>query len=308
MGIEGHGGATLPVENIDRSKKGSPTKRSPRKTTGIVSTHFSPSPKKQRPPRGTISVIKVPLISDDTFGLIQEELAHDPFKLLLAVTLLNRTRGSMAIPQFRAIVSRWPNPSRLSLAPRSELLPILQPTGLQNRRIETLLRIAKVWETDPPCKGRRFRTLNYPFQGAGKDVKAEEILDDEDTRTGALEIANIKGLARYAWDSWRIFCRDELREVACGFNGEGTDTSGLSDTFEPEWKRVQPMDKELRAFLKWMWLKEGISWDPETCEKRVASDEEMARAEIGEIEDVGGEGEIEQYVRVEENYLVPLGE
>jgi len=47
--------------------------------------------------------------------------------------------------------------------------------------------------------------------------------------------------------------------------------SGLGDSFEPEWKRVQPSDKELRAFLKWMWLKEGIAWNPDSGEKTIAS-------------------------------------
>jgi len=30
--------------------------------------------------------------------------------------------------------------------------------------------------------------------------------------------------------------------------------------FEPEWMRVVPKDKELRAFLRWKWLKEGWNW------------------------------------------------
>lgn len=43
--------------------------------------------------------------------------------------------------------------------------------------------------------------------------------------------------------------------------------------FEPEWKRVLPQDKELRAFLRWMWLREGWDWDPLSGERRRASRE-----------------------------------
>ncbi|KAI9663558.1 MAG: hypothetical protein M1831_002567 [Alyxoria varia] len=38
----------------------------------------------------------------------------------------------------------------------------------------------------------------------------------------------------------------------------------LTPPFEPEWKRVLPHDKELRAYLKWMWKRDGWRWDPYT--------------------------------------------
>jgi hypothetical protein len=90
----------------------------------------------------------------------------------------------------------------------------------------------------------------------------------------------------YALDSWRIFCRDILRGVATGWNGEGAKEEG----FQPEWMRVLPEDKELRAYLRWMWLKEGFEWDPFTGEKDVASPELMRAAMEGRIgwDDKGG--------------------
>lgn len=80
----------------------------------------------------------------------------------------------------------------------------------------------------------------------------------------------------YALDSWRIFCRDVLRGVATGWNGENSKQEG----FQPEWMRVLPEDKELRAYLRWMWLKEGFVWDPYTGEKEVAGPE-LVRAAMG---------------------------
>ncbi|KAI7252958.1 hypothetical protein KC335_g15387 [Hortaea werneckii] len=38
---------------------------------------------------------------------------------------------------------------------------------------------------------------------------------------GSLEIGHIPGCGRYAYDSWRIFCRDVLRGVAEDYNGKG---------------------------------------------------------------------------------------
>lgn len=90
----------------------------------------------------------------------------------------------------------------------------------------------------------------------------------------------------YALDSWRIFCRDILRGKATGWNGEG----GKEEGFQPEWMRVLPEDKELRAYLRWMWLKEGFEWDPWTGEKDVASKELLVAAGEGRIawDDKGG--------------------
>lgn len=66
----------------------------------------------------------------------------------------------------------------------------------------------------------------------------------------------------YAIDSWRIFCRDIFLGKSDHWMGRDEDK-----IFEPEWKRVLPEDKELRACLRWMWMREGWDWDPETGKK-----------------------------------------
>ncbi|EOD49218.1 putative methyl- binding domain-containing protein 4 protein [Neofusicoccum parvum UCRNP2] len=116
--------------------------------------------------------------------------------------------------------------------------------------------------------------MNYPTKGAQRDIKPFEILGDDDPRVAAFEIAHLPGCGAYALDSWRIFCRDPLRGVALDWNGAGVGDEG----FEPEWKRVRPTDKELRAFLRWMWLREGWAWNSETGERRLASTEEARSA------------------------------
>jgi hypothetical protein len=73
---------------------------------------------------------------------------------------------------------------------------------------------------------------------------------------------------KYALDSWRIFCRDELLGRATDWNGHGREGE-----FQPEWMRVRPDDKELRACLRWMWMREGWEWDPRTGERALLREE-----------------------------------
>jgi len=49
----------------------------------------------------------------------------------------------------------------------------------------------------------------------------------------------------------------------------------------PEWTRVLPLDKELRAFLRWRWLKEGFEWDPLSGRRSAASREMMRAGRLG---------------------------
>ena len=210
-----------------------------------------------------------PHIAETAYGLIQEALVDDAFALLVAVTLLNRTKGTVAVPIFFTLMSNYPTPEKLAAAPVSAIIAIIGRLGLQNNRAKSLIGMARRWWCDDasPRKDFRYRTLHYPYPGAGSTIRPGEVLSDEvdDPREGAFEIGHLPGVGPYALDSWRIFCRDMLRGLANGYNGEGAEADSA---FEPEWKRVLPKDKELRGFLKWMWAKEGIEWDPATGEKR----------------------------------------
>ncbi|KAJ9626324.1 hypothetical protein H2203_003956 [Taxawa tesnikishii (nom. ined.)] len=239
------------------------------KTTGKRSSHFPSPVKTQRVPAGT-SRIPFPRPSAKSFGLVQEELASDPFRLLVAVTFLNKTAGKSAIPVYRTLMEQYPTPQALAAADQAEVAATIHRLGLQNSRTKSLISLARQWVENPPVKGRRHRTLHYPSQGDGKDIKRGCVSEDAEDCAGALEIGHLHGTGPYAWDSWRIFCRDRLRGVADGYNGEGRD-----EDFEPEWKRVVPQDKELKACLRWMWLREGWAWDPDTGRKDLASTEMM---------------------------------
>lgn len=239
----------------------------------------TPSTTKGRRSSGqSASCIPFPPLGASCFGLIQEVLAHVPFQLLIAVAFLNRTRGIDAVPAFHGLITLYPTAEDLAKADEKVLAQQIRRLGLQNIRARRYIHLAQKWMEQPPAKGRRHRKLHYPKPGDGKDIKPRDILDDDDSRIGAWEIAHLPSTGPYAIDSWRIFCRDELRGLATGWNGE----EAKAVNFEPEWKRVLPKDKELRAFLRWMWLKEGIAWDPSTGERVVASTEVLEKAYKGQ--------------------------
>ncbi|KAK0659355.1 Methyl-CpG-binding domain protein 4 [Lasiodiplodia hormozganensis] len=280
--IRAHSEAGSRASSVDNEPKGflrpDGSLSAQKRRTGLRSPHFvltRVSQKSKRPPAGTVSSLPFPSTEAPRFGLIQEELAHEPFQLLIAVMFLNKTKGSKAIPIFREFIARYPSPDELAHANLLDITSMLRPLGLQNSRAKMLINFAKCWLIDPPRFGRRYRCVNYPYKGAQKDIKPGEVLNDVDPRIAAYEVAHLPGCGPYALDSWRIFCRDALRGVALDWNGTGVGDEG----FEPEWKKVKPGDKELKAFLKWMWLREGWAWDPKTGERALAKREEVKTAE-----------------------------
>ncbi|KAI1276674.1 DNA glycosylase [Xylaria sp. FL0933] len=278
----------------------------------------SKSPKKKRPPRGTVSCIPFPRLDAPRFGLIQEELASDPFKLLIAVTFLVRTSGKAAIPVFRALMDRYPTPSALADAPAANIVERIKHLGLGSVRAATIQRFARLWVAQPPRAGVRYvvrgyccaeqneqRQRQYYSRGmdledgvkkdeegegeshgsdTGNDSRDDDRGGDGDDNAMAWEIGHMTQ-GPYALDSWRIFCRDVLRGEALDWNG-----GGREGEFQPEWMRVLPRDKELRACLRWMWMREGWQWDPETGEKVVLPDALRRAVQEGRVaydEDTG---------------------
>ncbi|KAG9248348.1 hypothetical protein BJ878DRAFT_55044 [Calycina marina] len=92
----------IPVMKPATKKKKAPSKSrffSP--TTSPAKVSNAPkSPRIPRITRATVSCISFPKLSAPEFGLIQERLTHQPFRLIIAVTFLIKTRGRDAIPVF----------------------------------------------------------------------------------------------------------------------------------------------------------------------------------------------------------------
>ncbi|RGP68690.1 hypothetical protein FSPOR_5160 [Fusarium sporotrichioides] len=231
------------------------------------------SPNRKKPPRKSsdlvLSAARIPTIHAPRFGLIQETLSTNLYALLVATVLWNRTRGTQARPVFNKLISKYPTPTHLAAASFLDLAELIRPIGLYNSRAARFIAFAKAWIENPPCKTKRYRKLHYPMKGDGSDVGKSEVLDEDDERQG-WEVAHLPSLGPYAIDSYRIFHRDMLRGLAKDWDG-----TEAKPGFEPEWKRVVPLDKELRAFLRWKWLTEGWIWNPETGDKVKASAERM---------------------------------
>ena len=225
----------------------------------------------------TISANRTPPIHAPKFRLIQEKVAHNLYQLLIAAMLWNRTKGSQAKPVLMELIRRYPSPEILAKESESGLALLLQPLGLHNSRARRLHLFAEAWLQDPPTRLKRYRRLNYPDTGCGRDLGAREVLDEDDPREG-WEVAHLPGMGPYALDSFRIFYRDVLRGLATDWEG-----SGSAPDFEPEWKRVVPADKELKAYIRWMWLREGYMWDPSTGERERATKKRMKEEQARQV-------------------------
>jgi hypothetical protein len=225
-------------------------------------------------------------------------------------------------------MERFPTPEAfLEVDLEEELVPMIKPLGLAGNRVRFLRRYAEGWiGEERPRPGRRWEVKGYPRRK--RSGLKEEAGDDgmwfgkpPGARGGSADGVGIGGggtggldnktlevetprekKARskvpssewevghltqgpYAIDSWRIFCRDIFLGKSDNWMGRDEDK-----TWEPEWKRVLPDDKELRACLRWMWMKEGWEWDPETGEKTPLKEEMICAVDEGRVgyDDQGG--------------------
>ncbi|KAL9121564.1 MAG: hypothetical protein Q9187_001883 [Circinaria calcarea] len=253
-----------------------PTAKARSKRNSKKSPYFPKSPKDK------VSCIPFPALENTSFGLVQERLCNDPFRLLIATIFLNKTRGSVSMPVFYDVMTRYPTIADLASAKHGDLLEMIQHLGLQNQRAHKCIRLAQAWLDNPPQKGKRYRRLHYPKKNDGRDVKAGDgPIDDDDPRV-AWEIGHLPGIGAYAIDSWRIFCRDELRGRPTGLPHELT-PENIESEMQKEWTRVLPLDKELRAYLRWRWLRLGWGFNPITGDRKVIDDESYKNIQGGGI-------------------------
>ncbi|KAJ6446005.1 COPII-coated vesicle protein SurF4/Erv29 [Purpureocillium lavendulum] len=196
----------------------------------------------------------------------------------LDLTFLIKTSGQLAIPAFDRVRERFPTPLHLANpANADELAHIIRHLGLAVVRVGYIQKYARAFLDNPPRPGVRYRVRNYDRRDVGRRSESTEeppqwystgylTPDACDDDTEAWEIGHMTQ-GKYAIDSWRIFCRDEMLGRAEDWNGKGREPE-----FQPEWMRVMPQDKELRALLRWMWMRDGWEWDPVTGERTVLDD------------------------------------
>ena len=113
------------------------------------------------------------------YGLLQEEINCDPWKIFVCCIFCNLTKRIYAEPYFRKIIETWPNPESLSNTCEENISDIIQPLGLSKRRARALVRMSsdyleKDWHDDP---------------------------------------TKLYGIGKYGSDAYKIFCTPHWKEV-----------------------------------------------------------------------------------------------
>ncbi|KAH9059820.1 DNA glycosylase, partial [Lactarius vividus] len=159
--------------------------------------------------------------------LIQECVADDPWKLLVAVMLLNKTAGRVAVPIFWKLMERWPTPEALAQADHAELEDCIRCLGLQSTRAKRLIALSAAYLDSPEQQ--------HPREGQEPSTTATKKRRPE----APTPVSHLPGSGPYALDSYRIYC-----------GGPGA------------WRTVMPRDKELVRYIKWRWAADGVRWSP----------------------------------------------
>ncbi|KAI0687938.1 DNA glycosylase [Cerioporus squamosus] len=171
--------------------------------------------------------------------LIQDYVSHSPWKVLVAVTLLNKTAGKKSIPVFFQITDKWPTPHDLAQAPLYELYELLKDLGFGQKRSQRLLDISRSFLLDPPdpTRPRPSRGYTTVLSLSAPHANPAHV---RKVRYPPTPVSHLPGSGPYALDSYRIFCSPDA-----------------------EWKSVRPTDKELTKYLQWRWALEAYrKWDP----------------------------------------------
>lgn len=116
-------------------------------------------------------------------GLVQEhpEVRKDPWRVLVACALCNRTPGERALPVLLALLAEWPKAVHLAGAPLHAVSSVVRPLGFQRRRAEQLIRLSAGYLTRYP------RTRD--------------------------DVVDLVGVGTYAADAWSLFVEDSTDDV-----------------------------------------------------------------------------------------------
>ena len=113
--------------------------------------------------------IRFGLLGDLTGRLLQENLLDDPWRMLVACVLLNKTGGETVRRVLPPLFGRWPSAEEMSSARASDIVGYIRECGLQNRKARLLIEMSRA------------------YQGKGW-IRVEEL----------------PGIGEYAGDCWRI--------------------------------------------------------------------------------------------------------
>ena len=113
------------------------------------------------------------------YGLLQEQLDRNPWKIFVCCIFCNLTKRVQAEPIFWETLKRWPTPKKLANADYHELVRLISSLGLSKKRADYLIEMSK----------------GYLSKNWNDDPKV------------------LKGIGKYGSDAYRIFCTDDWKDV-----------------------------------------------------------------------------------------------
>jgi len=108
----------------------------------------------------------------------QLELVEQPWRMLLVCSALNLTSWRQVDPVMERFFTRWPDPHTFLQSTHDEVVDVIRPLGLYNRRAQTWRKLTAAW-----------LSLQNPSNR---------------------EVSKLPGVGQYALDSWRIFIERDL--------------------------------------------------------------------------------------------------
>lgn len=90
------------------------------------------------------------------FGLIEELLTDDPWKLLIGCIMLNQTTRSQMDPVLHVFLEKFPTPAVAAAASVEEMTQVVAPLGLQEKRPIAIIRFSREMQSaHSPTAGYR---------------------------------------------------------------------------------------------------------------------------------------------------------
>jgi methyl-CpG-binding domain protein 4 len=99
-------------------------------------------------------------VKPDSGVLFQEVLREEPFWMLVACILINRTHWRQVEPVLQKLRARCKGPKTFLSMPIGELIEILRPLGFYNRRASVLRRFALDWLDEEPTSSERVMKMS----------------------------------------------------------------------------------------------------------------------------------------------------
>lgn len=113
------------------------------------------------------------------YGLLQEDLWPDEWRILVACLMLNLTTRKQVDGVIHEFFRRWPNPDSLLKANVCDVEELIRPLGMWKKRAQTLFRFSGEYLT-----------------GKWKTAK------------------DLHGCGKYADDCWHLFCVGDWKNIS----------------------------------------------------------------------------------------------